>query len=387
MKLKALALDLVIGLGAAALALLLRWGLDPFLGGRYPYASGYLFIAMTVWFLGWRAAAVTALSFYPLGNLFFVDPRGTFNLAARADIIGFAINMISSAILIFLRHKARETTQELTRVNAVLDAANKELSENARRKDEFLAVLSHELRNPLAPILIASSMLERPGLSEIAAAEAIRVLNRQSRQMSGLLDDLLDLSRIAKGRIELKRSAADLTKCVDDAIQSHRALILKKQQLLSLDLPDAAVVRNVDARRFTQIVANIVGNATRHSQEHAEIRVSLIVTSKEILVSVKDNGPGIEEARLLHLFDSFHAGHPMERRTEGLGIGLSLTRSLVELHGGTIRVFSEGVGRGSEFTVSIPTEGVKNPPDAGSPAAVNAAGGPVRDARASCQRS
>jgi len=387
MKLKALALDLVIGLGAAALALLLRWGLDPFLGGRYPYASGYLFIAMTVWFLGWRAAAVTALSFYPLGNLFFVDPRGTFNLAARADIIGFAINMISSAILIFLGHKARETTQELTRVNAVLDAANKELFENARRKDEFLAVLSHELRNPLAPILIASSMLERPGLSEIAAADAVRVLNRQSRQMSGLLDDLLDLSRIAKGRIELKRSPVDLTRCVDDAIQSHRALILKKQQTLSLDLPDAAVVRNVDARRFTQIVANIVGNATRHSQEHAEIRVSLIVTSKEILVSVKDNGPGIEEARLLHLFDSFHAGHPMERRTEGLGIGLSLTRSLVELHGGTIRVFSEGVGRGSEFTVSIPTEGVKNPPDAGSPAAVNAAGGPVRDARASYQRS
>jgi len=367
--------------------LLLRSGLDPFLGNRYPFASGYLFIAITVWYFGWRAAAVMMLLFYPLGNLFFVDPRGTFSLTVRADIVGFTINMISSAILIFLGHKARETTQELTRVNAVLDAANKELSENARRKDEFLAVLSHELRNPLAPILIASSMLERPGLSEIAAADAVRVLNRQSRQMSGLLDDLLDLSRIAKGRIELKRSPVDLTRCVDDAIQSHRALILKKQQTLSLDLPDAAVVRNVDARRFTQIVANIVGNATRHSQEHAEIRVSLIVTSKEILVSVKDNGPGIEEARLLHLFDSFHAGHPMERRTEGLGIGLSLTRSLVELHGGTIRVFSEGVGRGSEFTVSIPTEGVKNPPDAGSPAAVNAAGGPVRDARASYQRS
>ena len=387
MKLKALALDLVIGLGAAALALLLRSGLDPFLGNRYPFASGYLFIAITVWYFGWRAAAVMTLLFYPLGNLFFVDPRGTFSLTVRADIVGFTINMISSAILIFLGHKARETTQELTRVNAVLDAANKELSENARRKDEFLAVLSHELRNPLAPILIASSMLERSGLSEIAAADAVRVLNRQSRQMSGLLDDLLDLSRIAKGRIELKRSPVDLTRCVDDAIQSHRALILKKQQTLSLDLPDAAVVRNVDARRFTQIVANIVGNATRHSQEHAEIRVSLIVTSKEILVSVRDNGPGIEEARLLHLFDSFHAGHPMERRTEGLGIGLSLTRSLVELHGGTIRVFSEGVGRGSEFTVSIPTEGVKNPPDAGSPAAVNAAGGPVRDARASYQRS
>jgi signal transduction histidine kinase len=232
MKLKALALDLVIGLGAAALALLLRSGLDPFLGNRYPFASGYLFIAITVWYFGWRAAAVMTLLFYPLGNLFFVDPRGTFSLMVRADIVGFTINMISSAILIFLGHKARETTQELTRVNAVLDAANKELSENARRKDEFLAVLSHELRNPLAPILIASSMLERPGLSEIAAAEAVRVLNRQSRQMSGLLDDLLDLSRIAKGRIELKRSSADLTKCVDDAIQSHRALILKKQQTL-----------------------------------------------------------------------------------------------------------------------------------------------------------
>ncbi|HWP88450.1 MAG TPA: DUF4118 domain-containing protein, partial [Burkholderiales bacterium] len=93
MKLKALALDLVIGLGAAALALLLRWGLDPFLGNRYPFASGYLFIAMTVWYFGWRAAAVMALSFYPLGNLFFIDPRGTFSVGTRADIIGFSINM------------------------------------------------------------------------------------------------------------------------------------------------------------------------------------------------------------------------------------------------------------------------------------------------------
>ena len=119
----------------------------------------------------------------------------------------------------------------------------------------------------------------------------MRVLNRQSRQLSGLLDDLLDLSRIAKGRIELKRSPADLMKCVDDAIQSHRALIFKKQQTLSLDLPDSAIVRNVDARRFTQIVANIVGNASRHSQENAEIRVSLIVTSKEILVRSRTMAP------------------------------------------------------------------------------------------------
>ena len=382
MKLKAAALDLVIGLGAAALALLLRLGLDPFLGSRYPYASGYLFIAITVWYFGWRAAAVMALSFYPLGNLFFVDPRGTFNLAARADVIGFAINIVSSAILIFMGQKARESARELARVNAVLDAANKDLSENARRKDEFLAVLSHELRNPLAPILIASSILERPGLSETTAADAVRVLNRQSRQMSGLLDDLLDLSRIAKGRVELKRGPADLTKCVDDAIQSHRALILKKHQALILDLPDSAVVRNVDARRFTQIVANIVGNASRHSQEYAEIRVSLIVTAKEILVSVKDNGPGIEEGRLLRLFDPFHAGHPMERRTEGLGIGLSLTKSLVELHGGTIRVFSEGIDCGSEFTISIPTDNVKVMLDPVSPPPVRAAGSAPRDSRA-----
>jgi signal transduction histidine kinase len=305
MKLKALALDLVIGLGAAALALLLRSGLDPFLGNRYPFASGYLFIAITVWYFGWRAAAVMTLLFYPLGNLFFVDPRGTFSLTVRADIVGFTINMISSAILIFLGHKARETTQELTRVNAVLDAANKELSENARRKDEFLAVLSHELRNPLAPILIASSMLERPGplrdcccrrgpgpqpsepSDERAARRPARFIPHREGQ---------DRAQAQPRRFNEVRRRCN---------QSHRALILKKQQTLSLDLPDAAVVRNVDARRFTQIVANIVGNATRHSQEHAEIRVSLIVTSKEILVSVKDNGPGIEEARLLHLFDSF----------------------------------------------------------------------------------
>jgi signal transduction histidine kinase len=329
--------------------LLIRWVLDPTLGDRYPYAASFLIIALTIWHFGWRAAACAVLVYFPVANYCFVVPRGAFNLEARQDALGFAIDVASAGILIYLGHAARSATSELLQANA-------ELAEAARHKDEFLATLSHELRNPLAPIVMATDLLEHAKLQDAQAVEAVRVLARQTRQMRGLLDDLLDHTRIARGKFELKRSFVDVRSCVEDALQSHQALIEKKQQTVSVNLPESPVTASVDARRITQIMANLIGNAVKYSQEKAEIAVKLVKAHGKFSISVLDNGPGIDAARLPHIFDPFYEGHPIDRSPNSLGIGLALTKGLVEMHGGRILVTSAGIGHGSEFTIILPID-------------------------------
>ena len=349
MNLKSLAREIAIGLLATAVALLLRWGLDPALGDRYPYASAYLIIAITVWYFDWRAAASLVALFYPLANYFFVLPRGEFSLNVQQDALGFTINVVSASLLIYLGHKARMATIDLLRANA-------ELAESARRKDEFLATLSHELRNPLAPIVMATSILEHADLQDKKAISAVQILARQTRQMTGLLDDLLDQTRIARGQFELKRNLVDIKDCIENALQSHRKLIEEKQQTLNVSLPESPVTASVDDRRITQIMANVIGNAVKHSPEKARIDVTLVRNQGSISICVSDNGLGIDAARLPHLFNPFYAGHPLNRSRDGLGIGLALTKGLVEMHGGNIAATSAGLGRGSEFTINLPVD-------------------------------
>ncbi len=354
MKLRAFAFDLAIGLIAAAAALTLRWSLDHLLGASYPFATGFVIVALTAWYFGWRAAVVMMAVFYPGGIYFFVEPRGELSVAMGPDAIGLLLNTLSASLLALLGDKARQAREGVARTNRALEAANQELAENAKRKDEFMATLSHELRNPLSAIVTAAHMLERVALSDGRAANAVRVITRQTRQMKGLLEDLLDMSRVSMSRLELNPIDTDVRTCIDDALQGHCEAIAKKQHVLSLDIPSTPVRVKVDALRFTQIMTNLIGNAVRHSQEHTKIRVSLVVKSAGILISVKDTGPGIEAARLPHIFDPLHAGHLLRKSGDGLGIGLPLTKSLVELHGGSITVVSAGINQGCEFIISLP---------------------------------
>jgi signal transduction histidine kinase len=343
---KKLALDILTGLLAAAAGLALRWLLDPLLGGR-GFGPGYLVVAVSCWYLGWRAAIVTACAFYFGANYFFVEPRGRFSFGTTAEISSLVINLISSAVMIFIVQKLRVLQTQLA-------AANRELEANARRKDEFLATLSHELRNPLAPIVTSAHILERETLPGTTAREAVQILARQTNHLSGLLDDLLDLTRIARGRIDLRKTTVDVRACVEDAVQSCRALAAKKHQMLSVQFPPGAVELIADPRRLTQIVANLVNNATRYSQEGGQIYVRVTAQNGNVEFYVTDDGPGIEAARLPHIFNPFYAGHPIDRTTQGLGIGLSLTKSFVDLHGGSIEARSAGAGKGAEFVVRLP---------------------------------
>ncbi len=235
-----------------------------------------------------------------------------------------------------------------------LDLAEQALREADRRKDEFLAVLSHELRNPLNPIRNAAAILHlEPDSTEVAwAAE---VIDRQSQQLSRLLEDLMDAARITQGKLELRKQRIALSDVVNTAVETTQGLIRENRQQLDIELPREPVHLNADATRLAQVLGNILNNAAKYTPAEGRIRLSASRIGGRVEISVKDTGSGIAAADLPHVFDLFmqsraHATHA----AGGLGIGLALVRVLVEMHGGAVEARSEGPGKGSEFVVALP---------------------------------
>jgi PAS domain S-box-containing protein len=242
------------------------------------------------------------------------------------------------------------------RAEETLRQASEALRESDRRKDEFLAVLSHELRNPLAPIRMAVGLLHRhePRSSD---EQALRdVIERQTAHLARLLEDLLDVNRIRSGKIVLRREQLDLRDAVARAVESVEPLFANKHQDLSVDVPDDAVWVNADATRMIQVITNLLSNASKYTGAGGHITVSVAQAGDQSVLRVRDSGIGIRPDQVSHIFDMFAQGpSSLDRSEGGLGVGLAIARMLVELHGGSIDVHSEGPGRGSEFVVGIPT--------------------------------
>jgi PAS domain S-box-containing protein len=233
--------------------------------------------------------------------------------------------------------------------------AEESLRESERRKDEFLAMLSHELRNPLAPILNAVSVLKQPKLSEEQLEWARGLIERQVAHMTRLVDDLLDVSRITQGKIALRKEGLDLKTVVGRALETSRTLIDARKHKLTVGLPSQPVRLNGDLLRLAQVISNLLNNAAKYTDEGGAIRLEAEAVGDEVMLRVKDNGIGIPAEELRRVFDLFiQAGRSLDRAQGGLGVGLTLARSLVELHGGRIEAFSEGPGRGSEFVIHLP---------------------------------
>lgn len=235
-----------------------------------------------------------------------------------------------------------------------LDLAEQALREADRKKDEFLAVLSHELRNPLNPIRNAAAILHLgPDSAEIAwAAE---VIDRQSQHLSRLLEDLMDAARITQGKLELRKQRVTLSAIVDTAVETTRGLFRANRQQLDIDLPVEEIRLEADPTRMAQVLGNILGNASKYTPSGGKARLSAVLDGGRVAISVKDTGSGIAAEDLPHVFDLFmqsrgHATHA----TGGLGVGLALVRVLVEMHGGTVAAHSAGRGKGSEFIVTLP---------------------------------
>jgi PAS domain S-box-containing protein len=237
-----------------------------------------------------------------------------------------------------------------------------------RRKDEFLALLAHELRNPLAPIRYALAANKKPGRTPEQCRQAEEIIERQVMHMSRLLDDMLDISRITRGVLELKKTRAELTSVIGAAIETARPMLDEKHHTLALDLPSEPVQLEADVVRLAQVFSNLLINAAKYTDPGGRIQLRARPQANEVLVSVSDNGIGIPADMLPRVFTMFFQSQAALARAEGgLGVGLSLVRGLVRLHGGSVEARSDGSGRGSEFLIRLPLgAGAQNMVDAGT---------------------
>jgi two-component system, sensor histidine kinase len=257
--------------------------------------------------------------------------------------------------------EAGRRTEELERINKSLEREMvvREQAEEALRaadvkKDEFLATLAHELRNPLAPLSNALEILKRAE-DPAMVRSAHEVMDRQLRQMVRLVDDLLDVSRITTGKLMLKRAPVTLATVVQSALDSAEPIIRRRQLDLVVSMPTEALVLNVDATRIAQVLLNLLHNAAKFTEPRGRLQLVVEREGNGIRAVVIDNGIGIPEEMLPVIFDMFaQLDHSIERSQAGLGVGLSLSRRLIELHGGTLVAHSEGLGSGSRFVVHLP---------------------------------
>jgi PAS domain S-box-containing protein len=234
-----------------------------------------------------------------------------------------------------------------------------QLKDADRRKDEFLAMLAHELRNPLAPIGAAAELLQIAKLDEARIRQTSQIIGRQVRHMTSLIDDLLDVSRVTRGLVELQLERLDIHHVVTEAIEQITPLIRRRRQHLALELTPHPALIEGDRKRLVQVLSNLLNNAAKYTQEEGHITLTTGVHEEQVLVHITDDGIGMAPDLAARAFELFtQAERSSDRSLGGLGVGLALVKSLVELHGGTARCESAGQGLGSRFTVCLPRIGM-----------------------------
>jgi len=250
------------------------------------------------------------------------------------------------------------TVTEITeqkRADAALREHATMMADVARQKDEFLAMLSHELRNPLAPIRTALELLHRAGAPDPLSKSAHEVIGRQITHMVRLLDDLLDVARITRGRVTLLMATVDINQVVDDAVDTVRPLITARRHLLETSVPEERLLVHGDVTRLVQVLVNLLNNAAKYTTEGGTIRLTVIAEDGYAVLRVTDTGLGIPARLLPKIFDLFTQDErELDRAQGGLGVGLTLVKRITELHGGGVEAHSDGRGHGSTFTVRLP---------------------------------
>jgi signal transduction histidine kinase len=297
---------------------------------RQPQWSDLPFIAVT---RGGPDSVAAAQAMETLGNVILLERpvrMATFITAARTAL------------------RERERQYELRRLLA-------ELRESDHRKDVFLAMLAHELRNPLAPIRNASEIFRRAGAGNATLRRAAEIVDRQVTQLARLIDDLLDVSRITQGKVQLRRQRISLQTLISQAVETATPWIEAKHQQLQVTVPELPIYLTADPARLAQVVGNLLNNASKYTPEHGRIWLTARRRGDGVIVRVRDDGIGISPAMLPTVFDLFtQVDTSLDRSQGGLGIGLTLVRAIVELHDGSIRARSAGLGRGSCFLFWLP---------------------------------
>lgn len=278
-------------------------------------------------------------------------------LKSRTRVLGVLTFVTAESGKIYGPDDVRAAEDLANRAVIAIENANllATLKESDQRKDEFLAMLAHELRNPLAPIRNATQILRLEVSPRPELQWATEVIERQVEQMSRLVDDLLDVSRITRGKIELRKEPVELAVLVQSALESSRPLIEKWKHELTVAVPSEPILLEGDVTRLSQVLANLLNNAAKYTDQGGRISVTAERHGDQALIRIKDTGIGIPRDMLPRIFEMFkQVDSSMERSEGGLGIGLTLVQRLVEMHGGAVEAHSAGVGQGSEFIVRLP---------------------------------
>ncbi|HYD47053.1 MAG TPA: sensor histidine kinase [Terriglobales bacterium] len=250
---------------------------------------------------------------------------------------------------------ARDAEAERDAAYAQIELRNQQLTAANEHKDRFLTVLSHELRNPLSAIIAAADTIERMVPADAMIAKPRAIIQRQARHVAHLVDELLDVSRIAYGKIELRPQLVPLQDPIKFAVESTRAEIEANGIKLQVDLPAEPLYVHGDPKRLTQVVSNLLTNARKFTPANGCIKVRLAVEKHQATLRVRDTGIGISAEMLPRIFELFtQADTSLRRRSAGLGIGLTLAKNLIEMQGGHISAHSDGLGQGAEFTICLP---------------------------------
>jgi signal transduction histidine kinase/CheY-like chemotaxis protein len=364
---------------AVAAALLARLLLDPLLGDNLPFLLSTLAVVVVAWHGGFGPSLLALLLSLFTTAYFFLPPRhdlaaslvGHRVLSAGFLFLGATVGVFSEALraarrraeahaseAVRRRQELEEEVAERRRLEQELRCRAEQLAEADRRKDEFLAMLGHELRNPLAPIRNAVEVMRLLDLTGPQLQWARDVIDRQVGHMTRLVDDLLDVSRISRGRITLQMESVALAEVIGRAVESSRPLLEARRHELAVVLPAEPVRLEADPSRLAQAVTNLLNNAAKYTAEGGRVRLTAERRGDEVVLRVGDNGVGIAPEMLPRVFDPFiQAEQTLDRSGGGLGIGLTLVKCLVELHGGSVEAFSGGLGQGSEFVVRLPVSG------------------------------
>jgi signal transduction histidine kinase len=264
--------------------------------------------------------------------------------------------ILERAIRFALRHKQSEfELEKKVRARTLeLAKANQALLEADRRKDEFLATLAHELRNPLAPIRNALEIMRMKGTPE-ALDQARQIVERQITHMVRLINDLLDVSRVSRGKLSISMAPTSLAEAIAIAVETSQPLLDRAKVSLSMQLPTQQVVIRADRMRLSQVFSNLLNNAAKFTEPDGKVILTAEREDPQVKISIRDTGVGIPPDILPQVFDLFtQVDRTLNRSQGGLGIGLALVRQLVQLHGGTVEVKSDGIGKGTEFVVRLP---------------------------------
>jgi signal transduction histidine kinase len=358
------------GVLLVGIALLLRATLHPWLGTQFPLVTLLLTVGLIAWRYGWKPALLTSAVGFAIASYFFTDPRGPFSSLAVphvialigyaflcAVIVGFSVGMRQARI--DMQHTLQRLRTDSFELRSQLTAGEqltRELQEGHRRKDEFLATLAHELRNPLAPIRNAIHLLRV--VEDRERVQAARdIIDRQSQQLVHLVDELLDLSRIARGTIELRLEPVDVASVVQIAVETTRPLIETRGHALSVKLPERQMIVAADRSRLVQVIANVLNNSAKYSPDGGNIELAASVIDNDACIVIRDDGNGIEQDMIDTVFEMYAQIRTEFRASqEGLGIGLALVKKVIELHGGSVSIESDGAGQGTRVTLRLPLQ-------------------------------